>query len=85
MLMTTAAVMVGAHQPVYQCGSSGANPVTSKRITELTGLVIRRHRKRLADAGEKPFEKPAPCPPRGHAGRQRTLPAHLGAAAQAPG
>ena len=56
MLMATAAVMVGEHQAVYQCGSSGVNPVTSQRFVELTGLVIRQHRRRLADAGEKPFE-----------------------------
>jgi len=56
MLMATAAVMVGEHQPVYQCGSSGVNPVTSQRFVELTGLIIRQHRRQLADAGEKPFE-----------------------------
>ena len=56
MLMATAAVMVGEHEPVYQCGSSGVNPVTSQRFVELTGLVIRQHRRRLAEAGEKPFE-----------------------------
>ena len=56
MLMATAAVIAGEHQAVYQCGSSGVNPVSSERLVELTALVIRRHRRRLADAGEKPVE-----------------------------
>ncbi|HYU15326.1 MAG TPA: SDR family oxidoreductase, partial [Candidatus Acidoferrum sp.] len=56
MIMVAAAVVRGAHQPVYQLGASGVNPVTSRRVTELTALAIRAHRRRLADQGERPIE-----------------------------
>ena len=43
MLLATAAVLAGEHEPVYQLGASDANRVTSKRLTELTGLAVRQH------------------------------------------
>jgi long-chain acyl-CoA synthetase len=52
MLLATAAVLDGSHEPVYQLGSSDANRVTSRRLTELTGLAVRRLYKQKADAGE---------------------------------
>ncbi len=52
MLLATAAVLAGQHEPVYQLGSSDANRVTSRRLTEMTGLAVRRHFKRKAAAGE---------------------------------
>jgi long-chain acyl-CoA synthetase len=48
--------MRGEHQPVYQLASSSVNPVSTRRVTEMTGLAIRRHRRQLADAGERPLE-----------------------------
>ncbi|HKE15432.1 MAG TPA: AMP-binding protein [Kofleriaceae bacterium] len=56
MIMAAAAVVRGEHQPVYQLASSGVNPVSSKRLTELTALAIRQHRRRLADDGQRPLE-----------------------------
>lgn len=56
MLMAGAAVMTGQHQQVYQLASSGANPVTAERVTELTALAIRQHRRRLADDGDHVLE-----------------------------
>lgn len=56
MIMAATAVIRGEHQPVYQLASSGVNVVTSGRLTELTALAIRQHRRRLADAGERPLE-----------------------------
>jgi len=52
MIAATAAVMNNQHESVYQLCSSGSNPVTSKRLAELSGLAVRKHRKELADAGE---------------------------------
>jgi long-chain acyl-CoA synthetase len=52
MLLATAAILDGSHQPVYQLGASDVNRVTSRRLTELTGLAVRSHWKRKADAGE---------------------------------
>ena len=43
MLLAAAAVLVGAHEPVYQLGASDVNRITSKRLTELTSLAVRRH------------------------------------------
>ena len=42
MLLATAAVLAGEHEPVYQLGSSDVNRVTSKRLTELTALAVRQ-------------------------------------------
>lgn len=52
MLLAAAAVLVGEHEPVYQLGSSDANRVTSRRVTELTGLAVRQVYKDKAEAGE---------------------------------
>ena len=43
MLLATAAILRGCHEPVYQLGASDANRVTSRRLTELTGLAVRKH------------------------------------------
>jgi long-chain acyl-CoA synthetase len=56
MIMAATAVIRGEHQPVYQLASSGVNVVTSGRLTELTALAIRQHRRKLADDGERPLE-----------------------------
>ncbi|HTE52212.1 MAG TPA: AMP-binding protein [Kofleriaceae bacterium] len=56
MIMVAAAVIRGESQPVYQLGSSAINPVSSGRLTELTALAIRGHRRRLADEGHRPIE-----------------------------
>ena len=37
-----AAVLLGVHEPVYQLGTSDENRVTSKRLTDMTGLAVRR-------------------------------------------
>ncbi len=52
MLLAAAAVLRGEHEPVYQLGSSDANRVSSKRLTQLTALAVRRHYQTKADAGE---------------------------------
>jgi long-chain acyl-CoA synthetase len=52
MLLATAAVLVGEHEPVYQLGASDANRITSRRLTQLTGLAVRRHFRDKADRGE---------------------------------
>jgi len=52
MLLATAAVLAGEHEPVYQLGSSGVNRVTARRLTELTALAVREHYRAKADAGE---------------------------------
>lgn len=52
MLLATAAVLRGEHEPVYQLGSSDSNRVTSKRLTQLTALAVRRHYREKADKGE---------------------------------
>ena len=56
MILATAAILAGQHDPVYQLGTSDMNTVTAKRIVQLTGLAIRRHFRQLADAGENPIE-----------------------------
>jgi long-chain acyl-CoA synthetase len=56
MIMAAVAVMRGENESVYQLGSSGVNPVSTARVTELTALAIRRHRRQLADQGERPIE-----------------------------
>lgn len=52
MLLATAAILDGSHEQVYQLGASDVNRVTSRRLTEMTGLAVRRHWKRKAAAGE---------------------------------
>jgi long-chain acyl-CoA synthetase len=52
MLLAAAAVLAGEHEPVYQLGSSDVNRITSKRLTELTGLAVRRVYRDKADRGE---------------------------------
>ncbi len=52
MLLATAAVLAGQHEPVYQLGSSDSNRISSKRLTQLTGLAVRQHYRDKADRGE---------------------------------
>ncbi|MDQ3337442.1 MAG: AMP-binding protein [Myxococcota bacterium] len=52
MLLACAAVLAGQHEPIYQLGSSDSNRITSKRLTELTGLAVRQHYRDKADRGE---------------------------------
>ncbi|MCX5743854.1 MAG: SDR family oxidoreductase [Proteobacteria bacterium] len=52
MILATAAVLVGEHEPVYQLGASDSNRITSKRLTDLTGLAVRRVHREKADRGE---------------------------------
>ena len=52
MLLATAAVLAGEHEPIYQLGSSDSNRITSRRLTELTGLAVRRYYRAKADRGE---------------------------------
>ncbi|HTL32839.1 MAG TPA: AMP-binding protein [Kofleriaceae bacterium] len=49
MLLATAAILAGQHEPVYQLGSSDVNRITSKRLTQLTALAVRRHFREKAD------------------------------------
>lgn len=52
ILLATAAVLAGEHEPVYQLGASDVNRVSSKRLTELTALAVRRYYKAKAERGE---------------------------------
>jgi long-chain acyl-CoA synthetase len=52
MLLATAAILAGEHEPVYQLGASDANRISSRRLTQLTGLAVRRYYRDKADAGE---------------------------------
>jgi long-chain acyl-CoA synthetase len=52
MLLATAAILAGQQEPVYQLGASDVNRVTSRRLTELTSLAVRRYFKEKADRGE---------------------------------
>lgn len=52
MLLATAAVLAGEHDPVYHLGTSDANRVSSKRLMELTALAVRRHYRAKAERGE---------------------------------
>ncbi len=56
MVAATAAIIDGSHEPVYQLGSSDINPATSRRLTELSCLAVRRHFRELGKEGEKPIE-----------------------------
>lgn len=54
MLLATAAILDGSHEPVYQLGSSDRNRVTARRLTELTALAVRKlHRDKAARGEEK--------------------------------
>ncbi|HUS29759.1 MAG TPA: AMP-binding protein, partial [Kofleriaceae bacterium] len=58
MLLATAAILADQHEPVYQLGSSDVNRITSKRLTELTSLAVRRHfREKSEDPNESGTEK----------------------------
>jgi long-chain acyl-CoA synthetase len=52
MLLATAALLAGEHEPVYQLGASDVNRISSKRLTELTGLAVRQVYRDKADRGE---------------------------------
>ncbi|MEZ4359369.1 MAG: AMP-binding protein [Kofleriaceae bacterium] len=52
MWLAAAALLRGEHEPVYQLGTSDSNRVTSKRLTELTGLAVRKHYREKAERGE---------------------------------
>ncbi len=52
MLLATAAVLAGEHEPIYQLGASDVNRISSKRLTELTGLAVRQVFRTRADRGE---------------------------------
>jgi long-chain acyl-CoA synthetase len=54
LISATAALLAGEAEPIYQACSSDSNPVSAARLAELTGLVVRNHRRELADAGEEP-------------------------------
>lgn len=55
MLLATAAVLAGEHEPVYQMGTSDSNRITSKRLTELTGLAVRQVYKDKVDNDDDPL------------------------------
>ncbi|HEY1815528.1 MAG TPA: AMP-binding protein [Kofleriaceae bacterium] len=52
MLLATAAVLAGEHEPIYQLGTSDANRISSKRLTQLTALAVRRYYKDKAERGQ---------------------------------
>ncbi|HEY0194189.1 MAG TPA: SDR family oxidoreductase, partial [Kofleriaceae bacterium] len=52
MLLATAALLAGEHESIYQLGSSDVNRVSSRRVTELTGLAVRQVYRDKADRGE---------------------------------
>ncbi len=52
MWLAAAALLRGEHEQVYQLGGSDSNRVTSRRLTELTSLAVRRHYRDKADRGE---------------------------------
>nr|HEX4312751.1 AMP-binding protein [Kofleriaceae bacterium] len=52
MLLAMAALVAGEHEPVYQLGTSDTSRVTSKRLTELTSLAVRRYHLDKAERGE---------------------------------
>ena len=52
MLLAAAAVLAGEHEAIYQLGSSDANRITSRRLTELTGLAVRQVHRDKAERGE---------------------------------
>jgi long-chain acyl-CoA synthetase len=52
MLLATAAVLAGEHEPIYQMGTSDANRISSRRLTELTALAVRQVYRDKAKRGE---------------------------------
>jgi long-chain acyl-CoA synthetase len=52
MIGVTAALIDGSSDVVYQLGTSGVNPVRTRRLGELMGLANRRHYRAKAKAGE---------------------------------
>jgi long-chain acyl-CoA synthetase len=56
MLLATAAVLAGEHEPVYQLGASDSNRISSQRLQELTALAVRRHYRDKADRGEQELQ-----------------------------
>ena len=55
MLAVTAALIAEENEDVYQLGTSHENPVTSRRLAELSALAVRKHLRSKAKAGEKPL------------------------------
>ncbi len=55
ILMVTAAILKGKHKTVYQLGTSDSNPVSARRLTELTGLCVRDHYKQKAKGEDGSF------------------------------
>ncbi len=53
MLLAIAAVLAGEHEQIYQLGSSDSNRISSKRLTELTGLAVRQVHLDKVDRGEE--------------------------------
>lgn len=43
IIAVTAALIANRAEPVYQIGTSGENPVSSRRLGELIGLAVRKH------------------------------------------
>lgn len=56
MIQATAALMLDRHKAVYQCSTSGINPVFTSRLTELTALAVRRLYQDKIDSGENTVE-----------------------------
>ncbi|HEY5922408.1 MAG TPA: AMP-binding protein [Kofleriaceae bacterium] len=52
MLLACAAILADQHEPVYQLGASDVNRISSKRLTQLTGLAVRRVHRDKVDRGE---------------------------------
>ncbi len=52
MLLATAAVLAGEHEQIYQMGTSDVNRISSRRLTQLTGLAVRRVHRDKAERGE---------------------------------
>jgi long-chain acyl-CoA synthetase len=52
MLLATAAILAGEHEPIYQLGSSDSNRISSRRLTQLTALAVRATHKAKEAAGE---------------------------------
>ncbi len=55
MISVAAGLIAERAKAVYQLGTSDVNPVTSKRLAELTGLAVRRYYRDKAAAGEQPI------------------------------
>jgi long-chain acyl-CoA synthetase len=56
LIAVTAALIAEINEPVYQLGTSGDNPVSSKRLGELIGLAVRGYyREKAKEDGESAF------------------------------